>query len=104
MLKLALLFLTSKGTLIGLIAGFLKVMQDIREGRFKWVIATTDITASSIVGYSIYSWASESQTLASWQIIGLTVMFSLNAFLVIKIITEPDLIKQLLRGWFKLDK
>ena len=95
--------ITSQGFLIGFFSGLLKMMQDIRNGNFKWFIAITDITASSVVGYSIFEWSSESKSLADWQVIGLTIMLSLNAFFVVKIITNPNLIKKLLSSWFKIN-
>ncbi len=93
----------NNGFWIGFFAGVLKIMQDVRASRFKWIIAITDLSAATIVGYSVYQWASESNRLASWQVVGLTVMFSLNAFLVIKIITEPSLVKKIIQSWFKVD-
>jgi len=93
----------NNGFWIGFLAGVLKIMQDLRNAKFRWLIAITDLSASTIVGYSVYAWASESNQLANWQVIGLTIMFSLNAFLVIKIITEPTVVRNIIQSWFKID-
>ncbi len=93
----------TKGFLIGFFSALMKVMQDVRGATFKWVIALTDLIAGTSVGYSVYQWSSESEQLANWQIYGLTIMFSLNAFLVVKIVTEPKIVQQLIKSWFKID-
>lgn len=93
----------NNGFWIGFLAGILKIMQDLRNAKFRWLIAITDLSASTIVGYSVYVWASESNQLANWQVIGLTIMFSLNAFVVIKIITEPTVVRNIIQSWFKID-
>ena len=97
------LLVESQGFLIGFFCGLLKIMQDIRNNNFKLLIVITDISASSVVGYSIHQWASESDKLSNWQVVVLTIILSLNAFFVVKIITSPKLIKGLLATWFKVD-
>lgn len=93
--------MVTKGVVIGVVAGILKIMQDVRVKSFKWHIAITDLFASSVVGYSVYEWASEAKSLHEWQIIMITVILSLNAFLVVKILTDPKMITLLIRGWLK---
>ncbi len=103
MLKILYAILMSKGTAIGLFSGLLKLMQDIRNGVFKWYIALTDIVASTVVGYSVYEWAGESQRLDKWQVIILTIMLSLNAFVVVKILTNPKVVTALFKTVTKID-
>ena len=74
----------SKGFLIGFFSGLIKILQDVRMHTFKWYIALTDVFASTIVGYSVYSWSSESDSLEKWQVISMTVMLSLNAFFLLR--------------------
>ena len=96
-------WIVSKGTLIGLFSGILKVMQDIRTKTFKWYLALTDIFGSTIVGYTMYEWASESETLKNWQIILITVIFSLNAFVFIGVLTNPKVLGILVKKYTKID-
>lgn len=93
----------TKGLIIGIFAGLLKIMQDMRTRTFKWYIALTDLFASMVVGYSIYEWASEAKSLHEWQKIMITVILSLNAFLVVKILTDPKMITLLIRNWIKVN-
>lgn len=93
----------TKGLAIGLFAGILKIMQDIRIKSFRWHIALTDLFASGVVGYSIYEWASEAKSLHEWQVILITVILSLNAFLVVKILTDPKMITMLIKNWLKVN-
>ena len=101
--NLIISLLEDKGFTIGFFAGLLKILQDVRLKAFIWYVALTDIVASSIIGYSVYSWASESSSLKEWQVITLTVMLSLNAFFVIKLVTSPKVINMLIKTWFKVD-
>ena len=101
----------SKGFLIGLFMGLLKTFQDIRaeysnNPKFsikdvKWFIVFTDLFASTFVGYTVYEWSSESDILSSLQVTGLTIFLSINSFIVIKVITDPKLVKKLIGGWIK---
>ena len=102
MIKAILIFFLSKGTYLGFISGLFKVMLDVRENKFKWKIALSDLIGSTAMGYTVYAWAGESETLQAWQVYFITVFMSINAFVVIKIITEPDLVKKLFRTYFKI--
>lgn len=103
MLKILYTILMSKGTMIGLFSGILKAMQDLRTKSFKWYIAVTDIFAATVVGYTVYEWAGESENLAEWQIILLTVILSLNAFLVVGFLTNPKVVALIFKSIIKIN-
>lgn len=99
----ALKVIETKGFIIGFFAGLLKVMQNIRAGTFRWVIALTDMAASIIAGYCVYEWASDSKALDEWQVIFLTLVIALNTFIVVRLFTDPEMFRNLIKSWFKVD-
>lgn len=96
-----LAILESKGALIGFFGGLLKVMQDARLGLFKWVKATTELIASTGVGVIMFEWINESSSLSGWKVNFLTLLFSLNAFLLVKVFTDPEVLKAIIGTWIK---
>lgn len=94
-----IVILSSKGTLIGFFAGIVKIMQSIRLGTFKWLIAMTDLVAGALVGYTTWELAMGVETLSSWQQYVLTIFASLNAFIIIGIITDKEFVKNKIEEW-----
>lgn len=90
----------SKGTLIGFLAGVLRILVAIRAGRFVWLIALTDIVGSTLVGNITYEWVSYSG-LENWQVLFITCFSSLNAFVILSIITDPKLVNALFSRWIE---
>lgn len=101
-MKIFLSILFSKGFLIGFISSLLKIMQDIRNGQFRWKIALTDSLGACIMGHTVYSWASESEVLNFWQVYLITVFMSLNVFFVLKLITNAKIAKIILETYTKI--
>lgn len=99
----ALKIMETKGFIIGFFSGLLKVMQNIRSGTFKWMIAITDMVAAIIAGYSVYQWASDSEVLDEWQVVFLTIVIALNTFIVVRLFTDPVMFRRMIKSWFKVD-
>ena len=93
--------ITSKGFWISLLATIMKIVLSIRQQKFHWFIALSDFLFGTLAGYSTYEWASESASLSHFQIIVLTLLSSLNAFLIVMLITDPKIIKVLLNRYLR---
>ena len=96
------MILTHKGLLIGLGLGLFKVMQAMRSGKFKWTVAATDMLGSMIMGYGSWEMAITAE-LSMPVVVAVTVMLSLNAFLVVHIFTNPAVFKALVKTFTKVD-
>lgn len=98
-----LLALMTKGTAIGALAGFMRILLAIRMGTFRWGHALTDVVGAVVMGHIVYDWASLSG-IAEWQVILITLFSSVNAFLVIAFITDVRLMMYVFSMLIKREK
>ncbi len=94
----------NKGVIIGFLAGFTKGVYHMRAGSFIWYAVLGDIVLATLTGYTVYEFANESKILASWQVYLLTLMLSLNAFLVVGLLLDPTKFWALLKLLIWRDK
>lgn len=94
----------NKGLIIGLFTGLLKIMYAIRNENFKWKLALTDLLGAMIVGYSVWALSAEYMQNTSWQIYLLVIVMSLNSFIVLGFLMNPDLLKTYFKVFFHQQK
>ena len=97
--------LTQKGFIIGVLSAISKSALAIRKGDFSFVMFITDLIFTPIVGHAIWKIAMDSH-IPEWQALILTIVISINTFLLIALLTSPKAFKVLLinvAAVFKID-
>ena len=91
-----------KGLLIGLFLGVFKVMQSMRSGNVKVIFLVTDIIGSTLMGYGAWEMGLEAD-LARPVLIAVTIIMSLNAFIIIPLATNPMVLRAFVKAFTKVD-
>ena len=103
-MKTILVYLYAKGTVIGFITALSKLLNDIRTKNFQWRVFITDLLATPLMGYIAYELVKNIDSISDWQKIVFTIFMSLNTFVVLKLATNPNLVKAMIGSWLKVDK
>lgn len=98
--KLLAVALTKHGAFYGLLVGIMKVLKDMRDGKYRTVTALTDIVGSCIVGYVSYEVASLTDIGEYFKVMW-TLFMSANAFLVIAFATDKTLFNAVIDKYLK---
>jgi len=86
----------NKGFVIGLISALLKGATELKNGKFLVTIFAADLVMSCLVGYSMWELMRPS-SLSLWSKYLLTLLISLNGFVVVAILTNYKYIALLIR-------
>lgn len=97
--KLVALLFAKKGLVLGFGIGLMKVLKDIRDGKFKWKTAITDLMGSIIIGYSAYQIVSLTDMTEVMKI-SWTIFSSANAFVVMAILTDQKVFREIINKYF----
>ena len=84
----------------GFLVGSMKVMNDMRNGKYDIVAMATDLIGATIIGYVAYEIASLSEISETMKVIW-TLFLASNAFFVLSIITSKDLFLQFIEKYLK---
>lgn len=103
-MKTILLYLYAKGTVIGFITAISKLLNDIRTNNFEWRVFLTDLFATPLMGYIAFELVKDIDSISHWQKVVFTIFMSLNTFVVLKLATNPNLVKAMIGSWLKVDK
>ena len=90
------------GVLIGGLVGTMKVLKDVYDRHFNFLMASTELVTSVLMGYGSYEMgvAAELSTPILWCVTALT---SANAFVTINIMGNPKLLKEVIKNFTKID-
>ena len=79
--------------MIGFGVGVLLILKSIRDGKFQWHIALPNLIGAIIMGYIAYEIGNS--RISEYLNIIWTFFVSINSFLIIDIVSEPELVKKL---------
>lgn len=93
--------LHSKGFVIGLVMGLFKVMQSFRSGSIRLVFLVTDVIGSTVMGY--FTWeVGQSAGLSHPVLFASTAIMSINAFVVVALLANPEIFRAFVRSFIKV--
>lgn len=89
--KLIALLLVKKGIIYGFLVGFMKVLKDIRDGKFNLVSSLTDLFGATIVGYIAYEIVALTELSTVMKLIW-TLFLASNSFVVIALLSDKKML------------
>jgi len=84
----------NKGLFVGFLSGCVAVLHSVRNGQFKWHIAVPDLISATIVGHATWALTSSIGSIEEWEMLVLTIIMSINSFIVVGFLLNGELLKK----------